>query len=375
MTAAPDTTERPERQERQAASDEVTEVATGVYRLQLPISLPGLGHVNCYAFEDPNGFTVVDPGLPDPDSFVALQHRLSQLGATPANIHTVLVTHSHPDHFGGAGRLRLVAGAEVIAHEHFRSIFDPREDDAAELLDVRAPKIDMNGFDPADFATYLLGDDHIPEIPGRRTTWGGEIPFLSRDEIRHMRTWDDVTKRGFLTPSPDRRVADADHVTLAGREWRAIFTPGHTGDHLCLFDPTEGILLTGDHVLPTITPHISGLALSADALADFFDALDKVASIEGVRLALPAHGHPFTDVAGRTAAIRQHHAERLEVLREIARGEGELDVIEFSHHLFQERSWGAMAESETYAHLEHMRLTGEAHSRREGTRLLYDLHV
>ena len=29
-------------------------------------------------------------------------------------------------------------------------------------------------------------------------------------------------------------------------------------------------------------------------------------------------------------------------------------------HLFAERAWGSMAESETYAHLEHLRLSHEA---------------
>jgi glyoxylase-like metal-dependent hydrolase (beta-lactamase superfamily II) len=142
-----------------------------------------------------------------------------------------------------------------------------------------------------------------------------------------------------------------------------VHTPGHTGDHLCLHDPTEGILLSGDHVLPTITPHISGLVESVDSLQEFFDALEMVAAIEGVGTVLPAHGHPFTDLAGRAAAIREHHEERLIRLREIAGELGEADVVEFSHQLFQPRSWGGMAESETFAHLEHLRRTGAAERR------------
>lgn len=362
--------ELPERQEKQPASDEVTEVADGVFRAQLPIALPGLGHVNCYVFEDERGFAVVDPGMPDPGSFLALGERLAQIGASPERIHTVLVTHSHPDHFGGAGRLRIVAGAEVVAHERFRSVFDETDDDMAELFDQRAPKIDANGFDPVEFATYLLGDGDIPEIPGRLTPWGGEIPFPGRDEILFMRSWDELTKRGFLTPQPSRRVLDQEVIRLARRDWVVIHTPGHTGDHICLLDPDSGTLLSGDHVLPTITPHISGLH-SNDTLDEFFAALETVAAIKGVHNVLPAHGHPFTDLAGRAAAIREHHEERLSLLVEIAGQIGEADVEEFSHHLFQPRSWGAMAESETYAHLEHLRLSGRARRRHDGPKLRY----
>ena len=82
-----------------------------------------------------------------------------------------------------------------------------------------------------------------------------------------------------------------------------------------------------------------------------------------VRRALPAHGHPFDDLAGRCAAIKVHHHERLAKLHAIARELGPATVRDFSRHLFKRRSWGAMAESETYAHLEHIRLAGEAERR------------
>ena len=52
------------KQEQEPATEEITEVAPGVLRMQLPIAFTGLGHVNCYALEDERGFAVVDPGLP-----------------------------------------------------------------------------------------------------------------------------------------------------------------------------------------------------------------------------------------------------------------------------------------------------------------------
>jgi hypothetical protein len=76
---------------------------------------------------------------------------------------------------------------------------------------------------------------------------------------------------------------------------------------------------------------------------------------------LPAHGHPFTDLPGRCAAIQRHHAQRLGRLKAISRDLGRpASTREFARRLFAARSWGAMAESETYAHLEHLRLLGEA---------------
>ena len=42
-------------------------------------------------------------------------------------------------------------------------------------------------------------------------------------------------------------------------------------------------------------------------------------------------------------------------------------------HLFAERAWGSMAESETYAHLEHLRLLGEATVTDRDGHLVYEL--
>jgi glyoxylase-like metal-dependent hydrolase (beta-lactamase superfamily II) len=350
-------TKKPRRQEQEPAASEVTEVAPGVLRSQLPISLPGLGHVNCYFLQDERGVAIVDPGLPGPQSWRALVDRLKQAGYKPRNVHTVIVTHSHPDHFGGAGRMRDTYGAEVISHRSFRTWFDPAEDETVEGSDTGAPDAKP-----------------VPPPWGRSMPWRTDTTFSPPIGRRmRMRFYRTALKRFVRTPAPTRRVDDAEIVRLAGREWVSLHTPGHTEDHLCLYDPAEGIVLSGDHVLPTITPHISGLVAGADPLTAFFDSLDKVAALADVGLVLPAHGHPFHDLAGRAQAIKDHHAERLDVLRKAAVDLGSASVEELSHHLFQPRSWGPMAESETYAHLEHLRAIGEAESRDEAGTLLYQL--
>ncbi len=337
--------EKPRRQEQEPASDEITEVAPGVLRMQLPIDMPGLGHVNCYALEDERGIAIVDPGLPGEESWTHLVDRLDRSGAGLARVHTVIVTHSHPDHFGGAGRVRQEVGAELITHELFRTWWDPSEDET-----------------PLEEAPN----------PWRATPWAGEEYMPDPD--RRKRFEEMRSNNLFPAPRPTRRVEDAEVVTLARREWVSMHTPGHTADHLCLFDPAEGVLLSGDHVLPTITPHISGIGTSEDPLAEFFASLDRMTELEGVTIVLPAHGHPFTDVAGRAKAIRRHHEERLDKLRDASREIGGFATVgELSQHLFSPRSWGPMADSETYAHLEHLRLLGGAECRSEDGKLLYEV--
>jgi len=360
-------TARPKRQEQEEASDEIVEVAPSILRLQLPIDFTGLGHVNTYALEDGDGFALVDPGLPGEKSWKVLQQRLDAAGIPLARVHTVFVTHSHPDHFGGAGLLAEESGARVVTSEFFRTFFDAADMDDTELDDAGAALADDAGDtddDSDDPFVFRNAEGHRIQTPfGRPTPWGGVTEGPPPERIAEMRAnWED-TARWFRPPRPTHRLADADHITLAGREWVALYTPGHTDDHLCLFDPEAGVMLAGDHVLPTITPHISGL-IEGDALALYVESLDRIAALDGITLVLPAHGHPFTDLAGRVDEVKEHHEERLEHLRGISEAEGWATVQALSHKLFAERSWGSMAESETYAHLEHLRVRGLAERRR-----------
>ena len=339
------------KQEQEPAGDEIVEVARGILRMQLPIQFTGLGHVNCYAMEDERGFTLVDPGLPGDASWNGLVDRMGKAGIPAARVHTVIVTHSHPDHFGGAARLREESGADILTHRSFRLFWERGNDE----------------FD--DRPSEALVD---PDNWSRPTPWGSEFTPPSESAMTSMR---EEMRSGRHSPKPTRRVDDAEVVRLGRRDWVSLHTPGHTPDHLCLFDPVDGVLLSGDHVLPTITPHIGGVgSVTADPLADYFASLERMSGLEGVTLALPAHGHPFVDVPGRVNQIERHHEERLDRLRtvstEFARP---ARVSEFMQHLFQERSWGSMAESETYAHLEHLRLTGSAEAEWIDGQLCFDI--
>ncbi len=318
-------------------------MAPGILRLQLPIDMPGLGHVNCYALEDPSGITLVDPGMPGPKSWKQLLDRFTRAGFGLRHVHTVVVTHSHIDHFGASGRLRVETGARVVTERSFRTWWDPNDAGDVEL-DLRPE-----------------GESEPDGLPWDRVTpWGGAHPRPPLSVRLRYKVLRPVMKQWFATPSPSLRLHDGEPAHLGGREWTAVHTPGHTTDHLCLFDQAGGVLLSGDHVLPSITPHISGLDAGPDPLTDFVASLDKVANLEGVRTVLPAHGHPFTDLQGRVTDIQAHHRERLERLRGLLGSLGEASVEQLSQRLFRPRSWGSMAESETYAHLEHLRTVGVA---------------
>jgi glyoxylase-like metal-dependent hydrolase (beta-lactamase superfamily II) len=373
--------ERPSKQEQESASEDVVEVAPGVIRMQLPIWMPGLGHVNMYGLLDDRGLAVVDPGLPGPASWKALKARLKTAGFRVKDIHTVIVTHSHPDHFGGAGRIKSEAKASLVTHRAFttwsleessRRNKLPSEEEqaeaeriaaaAAEALDIGGEEIPTIADHTDDYEGDPLRDNPTSEMQADSVPWGGETPWGgSKHPMPPWRRRMMIRALRFLfkPPDPSQRVVHGERLELAGREWVSIHTPGHTIDHLCLYDPEHGVLLSGDHVLPSITPHVSGVGQGADALKSYLQTLDLVAALDGVRLGLPAHGHPFDDVPGRVEAIKEHHQERMELIVEASRALGPATVQDLSHEIFPKKHWGVMAESETFAHLEHMVLAGE----------------
>jgi glyoxylase-like metal-dependent hydrolase (beta-lactamase superfamily II) len=358
-------TPRPLKSEQLDASPEVIEVAPSILRMQLQIEFTGLGHVNTYALEDEQGFAVVDPGLPGEATWLMLRERMATAGIPLHRVHTVIVTHSHPDHFGGAGLLAEESGAQVMASTFFRTWWDPNDDDTE--LDEATEADDAHDVDDGYDGQRIAG--RRTQF-GRPTPWGGRTERLPPERVAEIERNREEAFRWFRVPQVSLRVADADHVRLAGRDWVGLFTPGHTSDHLCLYDEEEGVLLSGDHVLPSITPHISGL-IADDPLKLYVESLDRVAALPHLETILPAHGQVFTDLPKRVDEIKEHHEDRLEHLREINAITGWATVQTLSQRLFAERNWGSMAESETYAHLEHLRLAGRAERREHGGLLEY----
>ena len=192
---------KPVREERRPPREGVEEVAPGILRLQLPIALPGLGHVNCYAMEDSRGITLVDPGLPGPKTWRELQRIMKAGGLAIERVHSVVITHSHPDHFGQAGQFRKRFGAEVITHRAFRTFLDPdaKDQESADDLDV------IDGPVKAQIES-LQGHDLRRGPFAKQTPWGGDPSLLGLRRVIHS-----CCQRG------DRIVLEGSENCSAGR--------------------------------------------------------------------------------------------------------------------------------------------------------------
>ena len=99
------------------------------------------------------------------------------------------------------------------------------------------------------------------------------------------------------------RCRPARHVVAGGRRWDAIAAPGHDPFSLMLFDARHGVLISADALwengFGVVFPEIDGEP-GFDDVGAVFDAIERLP----VRVVIPGHGAPFTDVAAALARAR-----------------------------------------------------------------------
>ena len=163
----------------------------------------------------------------------------------------------------------------------------------------------------------------------------------------------------------DETIADGAHLRLGGTSLKALWTPGHAREHLCLHDADRELLFSGDHVLPKITSHISHHTfIEGDPLTDYLKALDRVRDLS-VKTVLPGHERIFHNLSGRVSELEAHHERRCGEILAALKG-GAKTVFEVSSVVsWDSQPWDnmafwtkRMAAAETYAHLVYL-INGE----------------
>lgn len=252
-------------------------VLPGVHRVPLPLPEDGLRAVNVYVLEQDEGLVLIDGGWAIPEARKALENALSGLGHDLGEISHVLVTHIHRDHYTQAVELRRLLGSRVW--------LGAGERQGLEMLGE------------------LRSDQPVGSLETLRRAGAGELA----DRIAAM-------DHGGYDPSvweaPDRWL-DREEISFSKTTLSVIPTPGHTRGHVVYLDAARGLLFSGDHVLPHITPSI-GFELGGPALplGDYLDSLRLMTTMADTRL-LPAHGPVGDSTHRRVAELLAHHDDRL----------------------------------------------------------------
>jgi len=111
---------------------------------------------------------------------------------------------------------------------------------------------------------------------------------------------------------PDINVSDGDRFSGPGWTIEAVFTPGHTTNHMAYALIEENALFPGDHIMGWSTTVIG--PPDGDMTA-YFDSLEKVRDRDFTTL-WPTHGPPVRDVRPFVQAFIDHRRAREEQIIE-----------------------------------------------------------
>jgi recombination protein RecT len=113
---------------------------------------------------------------------------------------------------------------------------------------------------------------------------------------------------------PDRELGDGERLRVDDPghpiTLRAIHTPGHAANHLCLVLEEDGLLFSGDHILNGSTTIVDP---PDGDMSDYLDSLDALAAAcarEDIRYILPAHGHVMASAAETITRLKAHRLGR-----------------------------------------------------------------
>ncbi len=309
------------------------EPAPGVFRLVLPLPFPGLNAVNSFLLAGDGGATLVDCGIrnPQPEGDHGWEHvtgAFAAAGSEAGAIERLVVTHTHVDHYGMAARIVEETGCELWMHRSAHEDLELYRDPAGATANLRE----------------LLADHGAsPDELGELTQFEDWRPFVS----------------GVVGAT--HACEGGESFAVDGREWTVVHTPGHARSHVCLWSASDGLLVSGDHLLPTITPHIDfERGGEEDPLGEFLESLEKVEELDP-QMVLPGHGRPFLEGAERARIIARHHDRRLGNILQVIRREPRsasaiVDEVFGSELLHFERR---LALGEALAHLAYLRKRGE----------------
>lgn len=138
---------------------------------------------------------------------------------------------------------------------------------------------------------------------------------------------------------------------------RAVHTPGHAANHLCLVLEEDGLLFSGDHILNGSTTVVDPPDGDMTAYLDSLDRLAHLCAGEDLRFILPAHGYVLGDAAGQIARLKAHRlAREAKILAAMqARPEGSMDDwVALAYDDVPERVW-PLAKRSMLAHVERLR--------------------
>jgi len=257
------------------------EVFPDIYRIEVPLPKNPLKAINSYVVCGRDRFLVIDTGMNRSECLKVMRASLEELSVDLSRTD-FFITHGHSDHIGLVSELKAAGSRVFLNPVETAHVLDP------DLWNGLVAAARIHGFPDPEVAIQMH--------PGRRYLFSGRPEFAP--------------------------VQEGDAIPVGKYTFQCVATPGHTPGHLCLYEARAKILFSGDHILDTITPNISGWEREGDSLGEFLESLDKIAAYD-IRLILPGHRNLIWDHHRRVRELKEHHRSRIQEVFGILGREGQ----------------------------------------------------
>ena len=315
------------------AGIEAIEVASGVLWMRLPLPMK-LDHVNVYALDEGDSWTIVDTGFDSKKSRAIWGELLAgPLGGKP--VSRVIVTHHHPDHIGLAGWFQSEHGAELWTTR-------------TAWLMGRMLQLDTQEETTPEIIAFWRSAGMDEAIIQQRIS---ERPFNFSDVVSPL-------------PLGYRRIKQGDTIRVGGRDFDVHMGNGHAPEHATLWSRDDNLVIAGDQILSSISSNIGVYATEpeADPVGDWLEACERLNALARAdHLVLGGHKLPFTGLPTRMRQLIENHHSALKRLE--AHLETPCTAADCFSVLFKRKIGPAeygLALVESIAHVQHLWLEGRA---------------
>jgi glyoxylase-like metal-dependent hydrolase (beta-lactamase superfamily II) len=252
---------------------------------------------NSYLLKDDRGAVLIDAGCGYRDCYAKIVEFLKSEGLEPSDVHTLVLSHAHPDHMGAVPFLLEESSPRIVMHE-------------LEVPLAREPSLLNDSFDM----------DFIPRFYRER------LPEDAPTEFDLLEYFDALCPMGAAEATDS--VVGGDALELAGTRFEVVHTPGHAPGHISLYNREDGTLLTGDLVGAVVAWYCP----SGGGVRGYLDSLDRLEALDVSRI-LPSHGPTIAEPAAAIRHTREFLQGRSAALVE-ALAEGERSLLELTDLLF-----------------------------------------
>ena len=236
---------------------------------------------NIYVVPDENGFSLIDVGCGGINAVELLNEGLRHWNLKVEQLHTVVLSHAHPDHMGAMGWVLEEANPKVYIHH----------------LDM-GPALDPGKLD-FTFDISLAKERWAAANPGNRLAGFSILDYLDSSGCL-------MSAAARVEPLP----VDAP-IPLGDFEFQVIHTPGHSPGHVSLFEKNTRTLLAGDLVGKAPAWYVP----AAGGVMGYLESLANLEALDAAIL-LPAHGPIIEEATQAVQKIKEKLLQRETILKQ-----------------------------------------------------------